>query len=223
MAFWGKAVIISAVKISGKMQACTVFVLLSSTVGVFAINGGNASGNPYSSIINRNMFDLHAPEPVAPPVSNAPPSNIKLTGITTIMGSRRAFLMVTEPGQPEKSCILSEQQRDGGVEVLAINEKEGSVKVDNGGTIVTLTFDKDGNKLPSMPAPMKIAAVPPVPAPAPAPAAQASQYAAEDARTPEVHVQEVMIEVNRQRYIDAGDPRAKLLPPTSLSKLQEEN
>jgi hypothetical protein len=49
--------------------------------------------------------------------------------------------------------ILTEGQRQGNVEVLNIDENAGSVRVNNSGTIVTLTFEKDGAKLPNTPPP----------------------------------------------------------------------
>src|SRR5262249_42736719 len=93
---------------------------------------------------------------------------ITLTGITTIVGKR--VLMKTAPpqGKPgeapktEQSYILSEGQREGDIEVIEINEKLGSVKVNNAGTVQTLTFEKDGAKLPATPAPAP-PGVPPLP------------------------------------------------------------
>ena len=70
-----------------------------------------------------------------------------------------------KPSDPakEQSLILSEGQRDGNIEVLAIDDRAGSVKVNNSGTIMTLTFEKDGAKLPSTPPPP--GAPPALPAP----------------------------------------------------------
>ena len=54
---------------------------------------------------------------------------------------------------------MSEGQRAGPIEVLQINEKAGSVKVNNSGTVMVLTFEKDGPVLrnlllPSEPPPV---------------------------------------------------------------------
>ena len=70
-----------------------------------------------------------------------------LTGITTILGNKRALLKVQFPPKPpqpakEQSYILTEGQRDGSIEVLEINEKTASVKVDNSGTVMEITFEK---------------------------------------------------------------------------------
>lgn len=110
--------------------------------------------NPYRSIVERNPFGLLPPTPPAPPPdTNPPPSNIKLTGITTILGIKNALLMAQEPGPGGKSqsYILTEGQREGQIEVLTIDNVTGSVKVSNAGTVSTLTFDKDGMKAPVVP------------------------------------------------------------------------
>jgi len=111
----------------------------------------------YRAIPDRNLFGLRPPQLA----TNEPPppqlTKILLTGITTILGDKRALMKTLMPaGKPgeqakEQSLILSEGQREGEIEVLAIDEHAGSVKVDNSGTIMTLTFDKDGAKLPSAP------------------------------------------------------------------------
>lgn len=115
--------------------------------------------NPFKSIVTRNPFGL-IPTPVAPPAVEAPPppSNIKLTGITTILGIKNALLMVQEPGPGGKSqsYILTEGQREGQIEVMAIDNIAGTVKVSNAGTVATLSFDKDGLKAPTAPAALPV-------------------------------------------------------------------
>ena len=122
----------------------------------------DAPGNPYQSIIDRNVFSLKPPPPPADPAEANKPQVVKitLTGITTIFGDKRVLMKTAPPpGKPgagpksEESYILTEGQREGDIEVISIDEKAGSVKVNNAGTIQTLTFDKDGAKLPNTPAP----------------------------------------------------------------------
>jgi hypothetical protein len=105
------------------------------------------SGNPYHNISERNVFGLRPPQPAHPGHPSAPVPKIMLTGITTIFGDKRALLKVQFPAQPprpakEQSCILTEGQRDGVIEVLRINAKTEKVKVDNSGTVMEITFDK---------------------------------------------------------------------------------
>jgi hypothetical protein len=112
------------------------------------------------------MFGLKPVE--QPQVTNAPRvlPRLVLTGITTILGNKRVLLKEVPPaGSPgstnkEESLILTEGQREGSVEVLAIDEKAGRVRVNNSGDEMTLTFEKDGVKQPSTPAP---ASAPPPP------------------------------------------------------------
>src|ERR1043165_2378007 len=133
------------------VSSLTVSVGLQFVPAVLAVVG---SENPYHDIVTRNSFSLLPPEAPKPVEAPKPPTNVKLTGLTTTMGSKRALLLVQEPGPgaKEQSVILREGQREGDVEVLEIDEKEGMVKINNGGVASTLSFDKDGMKLPSLPA-----------------------------------------------------------------------
>jgi len=120
----------------------------------------DSSANLYAEIPERNVFGLKPPPPLVRETAPQPQvPKIVLTGITTILGNKRA-LMKTQPtpGKPgeqtkELSLILTEGQREGDIEVLQIDEKAGSVKVDNSGTVMTLTLERDGAKLPATPAP----------------------------------------------------------------------
>ena len=131
-------------------------------------DSSDSSSNPYQSIVDRNVFSLKPPPaPVDSAEANkAPVLKITLTGMTTIFGNKRVLMKTAPPpGKPgeapktEQFYILTEGQREGDIEVLEIDEKVGSVKVNNAGTPMTLTFEKDGAKLPSTPPP----AVPGVP------------------------------------------------------------
>lgn len=103
--------------------------------------------NPYNPIVERNVFDLHDPPPPPEPKStNAPPPNIHLTGITTILGKKQAYFMVQSApmgGKPaqDKYMTLAEGQRQEMLEVLEINPKSKLVKISNSGNISTITFE----------------------------------------------------------------------------------
>jgi hypothetical protein len=103
--------------------------------------------NPFHYIFERNVFGLR-PRPAAPPqgVPRDPPPKVILKGITTILGDKRALLKVQFPRKSlspakEESYILTEGQGNGLIKVLAINEKAESVKVDDCGTIIDVTFE----------------------------------------------------------------------------------
>jgi len=126
----------------------------------------DTSGNPYLGIAGRNVFRLNPPQP---PHTNLPPAllpKVKAVGITTILGDKLALLKVYLPAMPpepakEVTCILTVGQREGPVEVLEIDEKAGSAKVNNSGTVMVLTLERDrpgpqNPFLPPQPPPLPI-------------------------------------------------------------------
>jgi hypothetical protein len=138
--------------------AARLFGSVVSAAGIVMTAHGAVDNNPYRAIIERNVFDLKPPPPpVAPPtVTNTPPPNVKLTGITSILGTKRALFMVgaaAQPGKPpgkEESYILEEGQRQGVIEVLEINQKAATVKIKNDGNESVIALDTSA-KLPSGP------------------------------------------------------------------------
>jgi hypothetical protein len=159
-------------KHGGKLLACVVGSLAFGP-SANAITADTAE-NPYQSIVDRNVFSLKPPPPPADPSEANKPQALKitLTGITTILGNKRVLMKTAPPpGKPgeapktEQSYILTEGQREGEIEVISIDEKAGSVKVSNAGTVQTLTFEKDGAKLPATPAPAAPAPGGPAPIP----------------------------------------------------------
>jgi hypothetical protein len=70
---------------------------------------------------------------------------VRLVGITTILGNKRALLNVELPGNspgPTQSLTLSEHQKSGQVEVLEIDQKSASVRVSNAGVVTLLTLER---------------------------------------------------------------------------------
>ena len=136
----------------------------------------DSGDNPYAAIVERNVFGLKPPTAAVDPASvKPPPPNITLTGLTTILGKKRALMKVllpsAKPGQPpaETSLMLAEGQRDGEIEVLGVDIKGGMASVDDYGTITNLTFDKNGVKGGPAPPSNQPGVVGAVPAPQPAP------------------------------------------------------
>ncbi len=111
-----------------------------------------SNANPYSGIVDRNVFGLKPPPPPAPPPEQPkPPVNITLTGITTLSGKKKCFITVLaapKPGSPAapESMMLSEGQRQGDIEIVSIDEKAGSVNLKQGESAETISFDKNGVK-----------------------------------------------------------------------------
>lgn len=110
----------------------------------------------YQQIPKRNLFGLHDP----PVQTNEPVKlqlpKVQLNGIATTP-SKLAFLKAQFPAKPgeqpqdEQSYTLGEGQREGGIEVLEINEKAGTIRVNNVGTEMTIGFDKNAGKVASTP------------------------------------------------------------------------
>ncbi len=142
-------------KCSGEILGCLLggIILATETLAATGHRAGdvshfNIADNPYHVIVERNVFDLKDPPP--PPSkepTNAPPPNVELTGIMSILGVKQALFMVQDvaaPGKPPKpaeSYILTAGQREGPLEVLAIDEKNKKVEIKNDGVVSTITFE----------------------------------------------------------------------------------
>lgn len=127
-----------------------------------------AEGNPYSDVIvTRNVFGLKEPPPPPPPPDTTPPApKLTLVGIANVFGVKKAVIKTQPaPGTPPKAAVpgapppaqepplvLVEDQTLEGVHLISIDEAAGAVKVENNGVAMTLTFDKDGLKVPTGPA-----------------------------------------------------------------------
>jgi hypothetical protein len=156
-------------------------LLISSLSGLVLCATASAIGpdvpqNRYQNIVERNLFGLKdLPKAESPSPPSAPPPRITLTGITTILGNKLAIMTAmvpAKPGEPAKELplMLAEGQRDGNIEVLGIDEKSRSVRVNDFGEVTTLTFEKNGPKLATSPAQSTAPVVPtnsnlPVPSP----------------------------------------------------------
>lgn len=109
--------------------------------------------NPYSGIVERNSFGLKPPVNPADLVKPPPPvvADIKLQGITTILGRKQVLMKVKVPAKPpeparDESLVLVEGQREGEVEVMEINPDDGTVKVKNGDSVLALNMRDHGDK-----------------------------------------------------------------------------
>lgn len=125
--------------------ACGLFLAGASALAL-------TDDNPYAAIVGRNAFALKPPprpEDIKAPPPPAP--DIKLQGISTILGRKQVIMKVklqARPPEPAKdlSIMLGEGEREGEVEVLEINANEGVVRVNNGGSPLTLTMTDNSEK-----------------------------------------------------------------------------
>ena len=109
--------------------------------------------NPYQVIIERNPFGLRPiPPPPPPPPPEAaptpPPPDIKLTGISTLLGAPKVFLEFTDAQtkKVERPSALLEGENFKDVTVLAIDPENGIVRVKIGDKEISLDFEHNGIK-----------------------------------------------------------------------------
>jgi hypothetical protein len=111
---------------------------------------------PYLSIARRNPFGLKDPPPPKPPPPEpepeVTPSALKLTGISTLLGGKHALFVLQEKGKkPVYSGLVAEGDTDtmiAGLQVIAIDPKAGSVRVNYGGSELLLDFENNGIEPP---------------------------------------------------------------------------
>jgi len=127
---------------------CVVLAAMAVTCGsVVSSLWADARPNPYSSIADRNPFGIKPPPPppvVTPPEVVAPQAKVVLTGVTSMFGPPRALLEITE-SEPGKGPVVSkrilrEGDRDGSIEVLAIDVGNTSVRIRNGTVETNIVF-----------------------------------------------------------------------------------
>jgi hypothetical protein len=106
--------------------------------------GAAASGNPYTPIVERNVFGLvpipvHDPEAEVPVV---PPPKITPNGIMTLFGKLEVLFKVQDntPGQPPKedSYVMCEGDRQDDIEVQKIDQKAEVITFNNHGVVQEL-------------------------------------------------------------------------------------
>lgn len=125
-------------------------------LGIVWLAGGvsaaitNANSHSWKVIVERNPFGLKPPAPppkVEAPSPPAPKTEVTLTGIASMLGSTKAYLITKEQGKSDPKYVsLSAGEADGAVEVLEINEKAGTVKINNAGVPTLLNFKDNGIK-----------------------------------------------------------------------------
>lgn len=171
---------------------------------------------------------------------------LTLNGITTILGNKLAFLTTppTKPGAHPETLMLAEGQAQDEIEVKQIDEKSGMVKVVNHGEDQTLDFQHNGEKpAAAPPTPLTIPSngIPPpqrgvdkirplrtLPSRTTTPFAGggnggglggvSSGNGSAQGQTPLTPEQQALIiEAQRMKLMQEGNPAARILPPTAMT------
>jgi len=111
--------------------------------------------NSYHVVVERNAFGLKPIPLFVPPPTNPPAQkvDVKFTGITSDRSGKKAWLVVPPPPnnrtQNPQYLSLREQETQGDIQVLEIDDKENTVKIVNAGIPAVLTFKDNGYATPT--------------------------------------------------------------------------
>jgi len=194
----------------------SVFVSIMSRIGTTSLlvmslaalhaNALEVREAPYDRIAERNVFQLHGPPVVT--VEAIPKPQLRkatLTGIITILGRPVAFITIEGiRSQPPDSIMMGEGQALNGIEVKAVDEKAGMVRILNGDELQILNFEMPKSS-GAQPNPGSI--IPQASAP--------SSKIPQTMMTPEE--QTALIELQRIKFQREGNPAQAILPPTELT------
>ena len=100
--------------------------------------------NTYSSIAERNAFELTSEKPIAilPPVSEILAPSVFLTGITRWKGTNKVHLVLRKTGETDKFVSLGINERQYNIELKKV--LEGSVLIEANGSNKLLSFETNG-------------------------------------------------------------------------------
>jgi hypothetical protein len=189
--------------------------------------------NPYSPIINRNVFGLNpTPSATAQPETTAE-DIIRPNGIMSIFGQLQVLFKVASPGkagQPPREVfyILGKGQQQDDIAVVNIDPAANRATFNNHGAIQEIALpNAEQTGLPQLAANAD-APVEPFPRPAgigmigtgrmPPYLGGSEENAGQGPLAPLTQEQQiVMIEAQRAYYKSHNDPRARSLPPTALT------
>ena len=110
----------------------------------------------YRVFVVRNAFGLRTNLPPVQQPTNPPAQkvDVKFTGITSDRSGKKAWLVVPPPPnnrtQNPQYLSLREQETQGDIQVLEIDDKENTVKIVNAGIPAVLTFKENGYPTPAM-------------------------------------------------------------------------
>ena len=123
----------------------SILICLACGLALSAISRADdalPAGNPYGSIVKRNVFGLNPipPADATPQQQGPPPPKITLTGITTIFGPAEALFNVAGVRRGDKpphdeSYIFKEGESQDDVEVTTIDTSKNVVTFNNHGVV----------------------------------------------------------------------------------------
>ncbi len=133
-------------KLAGQFILALGFaVVLASTARA---GSQSSTGNPYTTISERNVFAL-VPIPTNPPVTDSipkdPPPKITPNGIISLFGKLEVLFKVAvkpTPGQPAKdeSHVMGEGERENDIEVIRIDQAGEKITFRNHGELQELAL-----------------------------------------------------------------------------------
>jgi hypothetical protein len=134
---------------SGTLSRC----LTAAVASLSLVGYAEVKENPYQVIIERNAFGLKPPPPppvqqTNAPVDVPPAMDVKLTGISTLLGPPKVFLQIQnqQTKKFEFPAALEVGEKLGDIEILAVDPEAGTVRIRSGDAETTLDFDKNGVK-----------------------------------------------------------------------------
>jgi len=103
----------------------------------------------YRDIVRQNAFRLNPlpPAPAAPDaITSNTPADLKLTGIAASVGHKSAYFLWDERGKPPRYFSLAEGQKEGALEMVAIDVVSETVRLRRQGTEMVLSLKTNGIK-----------------------------------------------------------------------------
>ena len=118
------------------MKSLVIFFLF-----VVSLHGAD---NTYSSIAERNAFELTSKKPIAilPPVSEILAPSVFLTGITRWKGTNKVHLVLRKAGESDKFVSLGVNEKQYNIELKKV--LEDSVLIETNGNNKLLSFKTNG-------------------------------------------------------------------------------
>src|SRR5688500_2129107 len=97
-----------------------------------------AAANPYETIGLRNVFNLAPPKrDVSKPGDVFKPTpDIKLNGLAAFGSHKWVLLSKAEPGKAPRHLLMREGEKDGGLEIVGVEEIAAIAKIRVDGTVL---------------------------------------------------------------------------------------